>query len=187
RLSADRLYLQDFSERHGIVRQTSLAPFDSARSIVRAITTIPRREWGDFSVGLGGAMVCLPPGSGRYACRMTQAPAAVKITAYAKPRAQPQGHMRLERQRRCNRECAWRCPSAMLGTVQCDQDANVSPRRRRSIFSDPLEPSVEKKRQCPAEQVKKENAFKKAMRTHFACAPCSRRFGKSCYPTPRFL
>ena len=57
RLSADRLYLQDFSERHLIVRQTSLAPFDSARSIVRAITTIPRREWGDFSVGLGGAMM----------------------------------------------------------------------------------------------------------------------------------
>src|SRR5262249_23174146 len=57
RLSADRLYLQDFSEMLVMVRQTSLAPFDSARSIVRAITTIPRRESGDFSVGLGGAMM----------------------------------------------------------------------------------------------------------------------------------
>ena len=74
-----------------------------------------------------------------------------------------------------NRVCASAlcCHSAMSGTVQRYRDTNVSPWRRRSVFSDPLEPSVEEKHQRAPEQVKSENAQKKAMCIHL-CARCSR-------------
>jgi len=63
----------------------------------------------------------------------------------------------------------------MSGTVQRYRDTNVSPWRRRSVFSDPLEPSVEEEHQRSPEQVKNENAQKKAMRIIHLRARCSRR------------
>jgi hypothetical protein len=63
----------------------------------------------------------------------------------------------------------------------------VSPRRRRSVFSDPLEPRVEEKHQRPSKQANNENGHKKAVRAHL-CAPVTNaNSDKSAYQVPRFL